>query len=384
MLKTSSQRPRLMFVVTEDWYFVSHRLPLARAARDAGYEVLVATRLADKAETIRREGFAVIDLTKMRRTGRNPFDELSAIAELVGIYRTHRPDIVHHIAMKPVLYGSIAARIAGVRSVVNNLAGLGFVFSSRSLKARMLRPAIRRLLALALNRPRTLTIVQNSDDARVMTDTIGVQSAHLRLIKGSGVDPSLYPTPHREEASPLVVLASRMIRDKGIADFVAAATQLRCAGNAEARFVLLGSPDVGNPHAIPEAELQAYDRDGVVAWWGHRDDMPDILARSAIVCLPTTYGEGIPKILIEAAAAGCAIVAYDVAGCREIVADGDNGLLVRPGDIAGLAAAIGGLLADPARRSAMGQRGRDRVEAEFAQDRIVTQTLATYAEAVRR
>ncbi|MCD0422652.1 glycosyltransferase family 4 protein [Rubrivivax sp. JA1024] len=384
MLKTPAGRPRLMFVVTEDWYFVSHRLPLARAARDAGYEVLVATRLADKADTIRREGFAVIDLTKMRRTGRNPFSELSAITELVGIYRAHRPDIVHHIAMKPVLYGSIAARIAGVRSIVNNLAGLGFVFSSQSAKARVLRPAIRQLLALALNRPRTLTIVQNSDDARVMTDAIGVASAQLRLIKGSGVDPSLYPAQHQEEAPPLVVLASRMIRDKGIADFVAAATQLRRDGGAEARFVLLGSPDIGNPHAIPEAELQGYDRDGVVAWWGHRDDMPDILARSAIVCLPTTYGEGIPKILIEAAAAGCAIVAYDVAGCREIVAEGDNGLLVRPGDIAGLAAALGGLLADPARRAAMGQRGRARVEAEFAQERILAQTLATYAETVSR
>lgn len=381
MLKPPNQQ-RLMFVVTEDWYFVSHRLPLARAARDAGYEVLVATRLGAKAETIRREGFTAINLTKMRRTGRNPFKELSAIAELVGLYRTHLPDIVHHIAMKPVLYGSIAARIAGVRRVINNLAGLGFVFSSRSLKARVLRPAIRRLLALTLNRPRTLTIVQNTDDAQVMTDAIGVAPSHLRLIKGSGVNPALYPAQHQDEQPPLVVLASRMIRDKGIADFVAAATSLRHAGNIDARFVLLGSPDDGNPQAIPQAELEAYHRDGSVEWWGHRDDMPGILAHAAIVCLPTTYGEGIPKILIEAAAAGCAIVAYDVAGCREIVADGDNGLLVRPGDITGLAAALGGLLADPARRATMGQRGRVRVEAEFAQDRIVAQTLAAYSETV--
>jgi len=382
MLKKQSTPQRLMFVVTEDWYFVSHRLPLARAARDAGYDVLVATRLGDKAETIRREGFPAIDLTKMRRAGRNPLKELTAIAELVAIYRTHRPDIVHHIAMKPVLYGSIAAWIAGVRCVVNNLAGLGFVFSSRSAKAALLRPAIRRLLALALNRPRTLTIVQNADDARVMTDTIGVAPARLRLIKGSGVDPSLYPMPHQEEQPPLVVLASRMIRDKGIADFVAAAAQLRRDGHASARFVLLGAPDPGNPHAIPQAELEAYNRDGVVEWWGHRDDVAAILARTAVVCLPTSYGEGIPKILIEAAAAGCAIVAYNVAGCREIVADGDNGLLVRPGDIDGLAAAIGGLLASPERRAAMGMRGRARLEAEFAQDRILNQTLATYAEAV--
>jgi len=371
-----------MFVVTEDWYFVSHRLPIARAARDAGYEVLVATRLADKAEVIAREGFTAIDLTKMRRTGRNPFRELSAIGELVGIYRRHRPDIVHHIAMKPVLYGSIAARIAGVRSVVNNLAGLGFVFSSRSLKAALLRPMIRRLLSLSLNRAGTLTIVQNSDDARVMADDIGVERTRIRLIKGSGVDPSLYPIPHQDEDPPLVILASRMIRDKGIADFVAAAAQLRREGRTRERFVLLGSPDPGNPHSIAEAELEGYNRDGVVEWWGHRDDMVEILGRAALVCLPTTYGEGIPKILIEAAAAGCAIVAYDVAGCREIVTDGDNGLLVAAGAIGRLAGAIGHLLGDPARRSAMGARGRSRVEAEFTQDHIVALTLAAYAEAM--
>jgi glycosyltransferase involved in cell wall biosynthesis len=366
-----------MYVVTEDWYFMSHRLPLARAARDAGYDVLVATRLADRTAAIAQEGFTAIGLRRMRRGGRNPLGELRAIAELVALYRRHRPDIVHHIAMKPVLYGSVAARITGISAVVNNLAGLGFVFSSASSRSALLRPAIKAFLAFALKRPGTLTIVQNSDDAGVLTGTLGVALASVRLIRGSGVDMSKFALSRQESHPPMVLLASRMIRDKGIADFVKAASFLRGEG-VDARFVLLGSPDPGNPDSIPRSTLEDYNKAGVVEWWGHRDDMPRIIGKAALVCLPTTYGEGVPKILIEAAAGGCAIVAYDVAGCREIVGDGDNGLLVPAGDIGRLADAIRQLLADPARRTAMGLSGRKRVETGFTEEHVIAQTLAAY------
>jgi glycosyltransferase involved in cell wall biosynthesis len=366
-----------MFVVTEDWYFISHRLPLARAARDAGYDVLVATRLTGQADRITQEGLTPIGLRKMRRDGRNPIGELAAMAELVAIYRLHRPEIVHHIAMKPVLYGSIAARLAGIRAVVNNLAGLGFVFSSTSRKAALFRPVIRRLLAFALKRKGTLTIVQNSDDARVLADDIGIAPNNIQLIKGSGVAISEFSSLRRESVPPVVLLASRMIWDKGIGDFVKAASLLRKQG-VDARFVIAGSPDPGNPHSIPESVLQDYNKEGPVEWWGHRDDMPGIIANTALVCLPTTYGEGVPKILIEAAAGACAIVAYDVAGCREIVSDGDNGLLVPAGNIDRLAGAIKELLDDPGRRAAMGVSGRKRVEAEFTLEHVIAQTLAAY------
>jgi glycosyltransferase involved in cell wall biosynthesis len=173
------------------------------------------------------------------------------------------------------------------------------------------------------------------------------------------------------------MLASRMIWDKGIRDFVKAAALLRGEG-VNARFIIVGSPDVGNPDAIPETILQGYNKEGVVEWWGHRDDIPRIISYAALVCLPTTYGEGVPKILIEAAAGSCAIVAYDVAGCREIVRDGENGLLVRAGDISGLAIAIRGLLEDRTTRTAMGLRGRERVEREFTQERVIAQTLDVY------
>ena len=370
-------KKRLMFVVTEDWYFISHRLPLARAARDAGYDVLVATRLTGQTDRITQEGLTPIGLRKMRRDGRNPIGELAAMAELVAIYRLHRPEIVHHIAMKPVLYGSIAARLVGIRAVVNNLAGLGFVFSSTSRKAALFRPVIRRFLAFALKRKGTLTIVQNSDDARVLADDIGIAADNIQLIKGSGVAISEFSSLRQESVPPVVLLASRMIWDKGIGDFVKAASLLRKQG-VDARFVIAGSPDPGNPHSIPESVLQDYNKEGPVEWWGHRDDMPRIIANTALVCLPTTYGEGVPKILIEAAAGACAIVAYDVAGCREIVSDGDNGLLVPAGDIDRLAGAIKELLEDPSRRATMGLRGRKRVEAEFTLEHVIAQTLAAY------
>lgn len=372
-------RKRLLFVVTEDWYFVSHRLPIARAASAAGYEVFVATRLGDKADAIVREGFMPIGLKRMRRSGRNPFRELASIAELVTLYRSYRPSIVHHVAMKPVLYGSIAARLAGVAAIVNNVAGLGFVFSSKAVYAQTLRRLIAPLLRHALRQRQALTIVQNRDDARVLADDIGVAPEKIRLVKGSGVDLAQFSEMRRESSPPIVLLASRMIKEKGVEDFVRAAAQLR-KKNVAARFVLAGAPDPENPHSIPEAVLRRYHEDGLVEWWGHRDNIPEIIREAAIVCLPTTYGEGIPKTLIEAAAGECPIVTYDVPGCREIVTDGANGMLVPAGDVGRLAQAIEQLLADPEQRRRMGAQGRKLVQAEFSQEIVVAQTLAIYSE----
>jgi len=372
-------RKRLLFVVTEDWYFVSHRLPIARAASAAGYEVFVATRLGEKTDAIVREGFIPIGLKRMRRSGRNPFRELASIAELLTLYRSYRPSIVHHVAMKPVLYGSIAARLAGVAAIVNNLAGLGFVFSSKAGYAQTLRRLIAPLLRYALNQRQALTIVQNRNDARVLADNIGVAPKKIRLVKGSGVDLAQFSQTRQESFPPIVLLASRMIKEKGVEDFVRAASQLRKKSVA-ARFVLAGAPDPENPHSIPEAVLRRFHEDGLVEWWGHRDNIPEIIREAAIVCLPSTYGEGVPKTLIEAAAGECPIVTYDVPGCREIVTDGTNGMLVPAGDVGRLAQAIEQLLTDPERRRRMGAQGRKLVQAEFSQEIVVAQTLAIYSE----
>lgn len=372
-------RGKLMFVVTEDWYFLSHRLPVARAARDAGYQVIVVTRVGKLADQISNEGFTLVQLAILKRSSRNPFRELSAIAELAKIYRFYKPDVVHHVAIKPVLYGSIAAWLASVPATVNALAGLGFIFSSQRLKARLLRPVIRTMLRCVFNLGRTLLIIQNPDDGRALADQRIVSKDRLRLIKGSGVDVArFYPTPEVSQP-PVVLLASRMIWDKGVSDFFSVAKKLKERG-VNARFVLTGKPDTDNPAAVPLSTLDAWNREGVVEWWGYRSDMPLVFSETAIVCLPTTYGEGVPKVLIEAAACGRPIIAYDVPGCREIVQHGKNGFLVEPGNIDKLAMQIESLLNDPSTREVMGRNGRQMVELEFAQEKVIEQTLAVYSE----
>lgn len=368
---------KLLFLVTEDWYFCSHRLPLARAAKAAGYEVIVATRVGRHGEAIVAEGFKLIPIG-LRRSSHNPLRELFAIAEIAAIYRRERPDIVHHVALKPVLYGSLAARLARVPGVVNALAGMGYVFSSATLKARLLRPLVVGAFRLLLGARNSLLILQNPDDRRMLVDSGVADAQRTRLIRGSGVDiGSFMPTPE-PGGIPVVMLPSRMLQDKGVMEFVEAARLLRQRG-VVARFVLVGDSDSENSAAIPDTQLEAWHKDGVIEWWGRCENMPEVLAQAHIVCLPS-YREGLPKVLLEAAACGRPLVATDVPGCREIVIDGSNGLLVPPRDREALASAIGRLLAAPELRAKMGKRGRELAETDFSVDQVVRQTLAVYRE----
>ena len=235
---------KLLFLVTEDWYFVSHRLPLAVAAREAGFDVAVATRVSQHAGTIRQAGIGLIPFELSRRAG-NPLREFLA---LIRLYRRERPDMVHHVALKPVLYGALAARLAGVPAQVNAVAGLGWLFTSRNRTARWLRPVIRWLLARLLSGPRCRVIVQNPDDAALLRGA-GVPESRLRLVRGAGVDTAAFsPAPAPPE--PIcVVLAARMLWDKGVGEFVEAARRSRQAG-VSARFALVGDPDPGNPASV--------------------------------------------------------------------------------------------------------------------------------------
>ncbi len=368
---------KLLFLVTEDWYFCSHRLPLARAAQAAGYEVVVATRVRSHGAAIVAEGFKLIPLG-LRRGGHNPFHEIAAIAEVVRIYKAERPDIVHHVALKPVLYGALAARIAGVPAVVNALAGMGFVFASATLKAKLFRPFVSSAFRLLLNVGNSLLILQNPDDQLMLVTGGAVAAERIRQIRGSGVDIRHFaPTPE-PVGVPLVVLPARMLWDKGVGEFVEAARQLKAKG-VQACFALVGDSDAENSAAIPDAQLEAWCASGVVEWWGRREDMPEVYSRANIVCLPS-YREGLPKALLEAAACGRSLVATDVPGCREIVIDGHNGFLAPLYDSAALAMAIERLLADAQLRTAMGKRGRELVEKEFSEEIVVKQTLAVYQE----
>jgi len=365
--------PRLLYFVTEDWYFCSHRLPLAVAARVAGYEVTVVTRVRAHADVIRSAGLRLVPF-EMARRGKNPFRELAHVWQLVRIYRSLCPDVVHHVAMKPVLYGTIAARIARVPHIVNALAGFGFVFSSRDLYARLLRPAIRAMLRRVLRCG--AVIVQNPDDAAMVRD-LGISDKCVHTIRGSGVDLERFRPGPEADGVPVVVFAARMLHDKGVNEFVAAARMLRAAG-VQARFVLVGDTDPGNPSAVSTERLTEWKHEMVVEWWGRREDMPVVFAGCHIVCLPSYYREGLPKVLIEAAACGRPIVTTDVTGCRETVRHGENGLLVPPRDAVALANALRLLIENQDMRQRMGQRGREIAETEFSVENVIRETLAVY------
>ncbi len=373
----ASERPRLLFVVTEDWYFHSHRLPLAQAALAAGWAVAVATRVNAHRAAIEACGCEVIPLQRLQRRSLNPLRELAAVAELARVYRAWRPSIVHQVAMKPVVYGSLAAVIADVPAAVNALAGLGFVYSSHTALARALRPGVNLALRLALNRPNAIAVVQNDDDARALRELGVLDPARVRVIRGSGVDLQQFqPRSISASGSPIVMLASRMLWDKGIGEFVEAARRLRAEG-VSARYVLVGPRDEENPTAIPHDTLTTWQREGVVEWWGPRDDMADTLNQAAIVCLPS-YREGMPKVLLEAAACGKPMVASDVPGCRDIVEAGKSGLLVPSHDPAALAGALRTLLADAKLREQMGTHAREIAERLHAVESVQASTLAVY------
>lgn len=367
--------PKLFFFVTEDWFFYSHFIERAIAAREAGYRVTVICRVHAHADAIVKRGIEVIPIA-LARTGMHPGDELRTLVELLRIYRRERPDIVHHVAVKPILYGTLAARLAGVRTIVNAPVGLGYVFSSRTLKARLLRPFVLAAYRLSMNPRGGATIFENPDDLAYFAGLGVVDAKRCRLIRGAGVDMGRFCPSPEPEGLPLVVLASRLLWDKGVGEFVEAACLLRSQG-VQARFVLVGEPDQANPAAVPPAQLAAWRDEGVVECWGRREDMPEVFAGADVVCLPS-YREGLPKVLVEAAACGRPIVTTDTPGCREIVRDGENGLLVPVKSVELLAAALRRLIENPDLRLEMGQRGREMAVAGFSVERVNAETLDLY------
>lgn len=367
-------QPRLLFVVNDLACFFSHRLSIARVAREAGFEVHIAVRGAATSARLRAEGMHGHHLALDRGLGSSLWRELAALNDLRLLLRRLAPDLVHFVTLKPVLYGGILLRLFGGGPAVFAVNGLGSSYISSSWTMRLLRAAYRVPLRFALGYHRARVIVQNTDDYVLLTGF--TERSRLVLIKGSGADPNQFRPAPRQCASAIVVLAARMLWDKGVGEFVAAARLLKAKGS-DARFVLVGETDPCNPTAIAPDQLEAWRAEGVVEWWGFRSDMPAILQRAHIACLPS-YREGLPKFLIEAAAAGLPIVTSDCPGCREIVRNGENGFLVPPRRVAELALALERLLDDPVLRGRQGQRGRERVLQEFSDKLVVDQTMALY------
>ena len=376
MTDTTVEAPLVVYVVSEDWYFWSHRLAVAGAARDAGCRVAVVTRVNAHAERIRGEGFALFPLDLVR--GRMaPLADLGYVIALIGIYRRQRPALVHHVAMKPVLLGTLAALLAGVPNLVNALAGLGFVFASTDGRTRWLRALVRCGFRLLLNRGRQRVIVQNAEDLAELRRL--VRSDRLVLVPGSGVDTVRWqPLPEPPGGGPVVfAMVSRLLREKGVEDFVTAARALHEEGVC-LRALLVGRPDPDNPNTCTEAELHAWSAAGDVEWLGHCEDIAAVWRMAHVCVLPSYYREGVPKTLLEAQACARAVITTDMPGCRDVVSDGDNGVLVPPRSPQALAAAMRRLAADAALRQRMGAQGRKRVEAVFAESRVVAATTSIY------
>jgi len=370
--------PSLLYVANIPRFFLSHRLPLALAARDAGFNVQVAASDSDPAaqRSIRESGLPFYGLP-LRQHGMNPVLELHTLRALRALYRELKPDLLHHISIKPVIYGGIAARFSGCRNVVQAMSGLGYVFVNRSAKARLVNLISGPAFKLALGGERARAIFQNPDDLQIFVERGLITRQRALVIRGSGVDENVF-FPRQENVAelPVVLFAGRLLRQKGISEFVEAARRLR----GQARFQVAGYEEPTSPLNVSAGQLQSWAAEGLIEWLGAREDMPAVYAQSNIVCLPSTYGEGVPKVLIEAAACARVCVTTDTPGCREIVRRGFNGLLVPPHDIDALTHALKRLIENPGDRMKMGAAGRQIVLERFTLRQVIDETLALYAD----
>ncbi|WP_300494090.1 glycosyltransferase family 4 protein [Marinobacter sp.] len=368
---------KILFVVNVPEFFLSHRLPIALAARDAGYEVHVATAAGEAVQEIRRLGLEHHTVA-IARSGQNPLAELSSITSLYRLLRALKPNLVHLVTIKPVLYGGIAARLAGVSAVVAAVSGLGTVFVAQSAAARARRELVSGLYRWAFSHQRLAVIFQNPDDRDGLLAIGALKKEQVRMICGSGVNLANYSFLQEPGGIPVVVMAARLLRDKGVYEFVESAQLLRARG-VQVVMRLIGAPDPGNPTSVEQVELDKWAAEGVVELPGYRSDIARQYAAANIVCLPS-YREGLPKGLVEAAACGRAVVTTDVPGCRDAIEPDVTGVLVPVKSAGALADRLQALIEAPEERMRMGKAGRELAERAFSIDRIVNQHLAIYKE----
>jgi glycosyltransferase involved in cell wall biosynthesis len=374
---------KLILFANTDWYLYNFRRSLALAAQRAGYELLLISPPGPYGEKLRALGLRW-ESVPMDRRSLNPLREAALLLHLRQLFRRERPALVHGFTIKCAVYGSLAARLAGVPTRVNAVAGMGYVFTSDDVKARLLRPLVRTLMHAALGGRDARLVLQNPDDVALFERAGFIDRAHIRLIPSSGVDCSRFIARSGEcdRARPMrVLLAARLLWDKGVAEFVAAARRLHREGRS-IHFLLAGDPDPGNPATVGEQTVRNWVDEGVLEWLGHVDDMPALFASVDAMVLPS-YREGLPKGLIEAAACALPLVTTDVPGCREVVTDGIDGLLVPARDFEALANAIARLQDDPALARRLGLAAREKVLEKYDEQIVIERTMAVYAELLR-
>lgn len=372
---------KIALFANTDWYLYNFNRSLAYALRETGHEVLLLSPPGPYGEKLKELGYRWIPVPMQRRS-LNPMREMSLILWLRRLFVQEAVDIVHSFTIKCAVYGSMAARLGGIAARVNAVSGMGYVFTSDDLKARLLRPLVRGLMQLALNDRNARLILLNKDDVTLFQRSRLVEPAYIRLILGAGVDCRRFAPikRHEENKKFRVLLAARLLWDKGVAEYVGAARQLIAQGR-HIEFLLAGDPDHGNPAAVPEAMLHGWVKDGLVQWLGHVDDMPGLLQSVDAMVLPS-YREGLPTGLTEAGACALPMVATDVPGCREVITDGVDGLLVPVKSADALALAIARLQDDSALRTRLGEAARVKALAEFDEKIVINRTMGVYSELI--
>ena len=354
--------PKLLYLITEDWFFVSHFLPMAQAARECGYQVAVATRVRDAGELIKANGIAVIPV-ESRRGSFSPLVALRDFIQLFSIVRAERPDIVHCIALRPIMIGGLAARLAGTKALILAPTGLGYLWLKPGVMGRLIRGAVRFVVGSLLYGSGTRYLFENREDPVALG--LDPDAANITVVGGAGVDPAEFSVSVEPPAPPLrVAVVARMIWPKGIGEAVAAVRRARESG-AEVELDLFGQPDPSNPRSIPEQTLREWSLLPGIAWRGHTKDIAAVWREHHVALFLSAYPEGLPRTLVEAAAAGRPVVTTDVTGCREVVRDGIEGFLVPPGDEEAAAHALTVLAADSVLRAKFGAAARARFEQRF-------------------
>lgn len=363
---------KILLFANTDWYIYNFRLSLAEELRNQGHEVVLLSASGDYYQLLQTSGFQWIPFP-LSRQGVNPFSELLTLCRLIRVYHRVRPDIVHHFTIKPVIYGSWAAHLLRIPGIINSITGLGHLFIDPGFLTRILRRFAKVMYRVIL--PRTRVIFENPEDEKTFIEQKLLREEHSHLILGTGVDTERFRPSEKNNPVPLVLFASRNLATKGLPDYVDAAQMLKAKG-VQARFVIAGTTDPGNPASIATEQLEAWRDTEVVELWGWQSDMPAILAQADIFCLPS-YREGIPNALLEACAAGLPIVATDVPGCRDVVTHGVNGLLVPVRNPDELAKALESLILDGELRRTMGIAGRETA-IHFNTKKVNAETLAVY------
>ncbi len=384
MLKliTSSQKNlKILFVVNDLGFFLSHRLPIALAAKSLAYDVHVVYGSLGKANRTN----PVLQGLKLHyipivRGGTNPFLDLGSLVLLWVLFIRIRPNLIHLITLKPILYGGIAAHLARVPAVVSAIAGLGYLFSKQpGLKFSIIYKIVKCLFRWCFSHPRHILIFQNSHDRDQILNITNISLKQTRIIRGSGVDLTTCPYLEEPDGQVIISMASRLLREKGVVEFVEAARILR-QRSVFARFWLIGEPDIANPSSITDKEIREWKSEGCIEYLGYCDNVPYLYAQSHIVVLPSYYREGLPKSLIEAAACGRPVVTTDLPGCRDAINPNVTGFLVRPRDSFALADVLECLIRDSELRKVMGKKGRELAQREFCIKKVVDLHLQIYHE----